>query len=114
MFLGTMIDDVKNVFYASSFLGSFEDAKTFNLGTVIPVEIIEAAKKMRSETDKNLEEQGVTHPPHAKTVEQELVLDESSLSIFKMLLALAIIMGIIDFGIMAVALVRMFKFVTGE
>jgi hypothetical protein len=69
---------------------------------------------MRSETKESLSEQCVTILTHVKNVEQELVLDEKSLKVFKMLLMSAIIMGIIDIGIMAVALLRMFKFVTGE
>ena len=43
MFLGTIIDDVKNLIYASSSLGSFEDAITFDLRTIKLPELIEAA-----------------------------------------------------------------------
>jgi hypothetical protein len=41
MFLGTMVDDLKNLFYTSSSIGSFEDAITFDLGTIKLPELID-------------------------------------------------------------------------
>ena len=59
---------------------------------------------MRSETNKSGCEQCVKTPPHVTNIEEELVHDESSSIIYKIFLTLAIIMGVVDVGIIAVAL----------